>query len=173
MTYPTEKQAEAFINAREIDLFSLFDNKTGELTTEGEALVISAMNLLQLASWTNAEVHGFHNEDSTPRDMGLVSALLHSEISEAFESYRAGEPDLWFKDTDENGAVTCNKDPYDDGGNIRKAEGVFAEWADEIIRLADSSEERMRKEGSVTLGEALVFKFRYNLTRSFKHGKVA
>ena len=169
MTYPSEKQAEAFLAAEPID--HLYDHKTGELTTEGETLIARALDLLQAACYQVSEDHGFHVEGG--RDFGLVTSLLHSEISEAFESYRANEPELWFKDHDENGNTTQHPDPYDDGGRIRKAEGVFVEWADEIIRLGDSAEERVRAGARASLAESVILKFRYNLSRPYKHGKIA
>lgn len=168
MTYPTPQQAEGLIGK---PIEHLYNNKTGELTTEGEQLIVQALDLLQAACWQVSEDHGFHEEGG--RDFGLVTALLHSEISEAFESYRANEPDLWFKDRDENGNTTQHPDPYNDSGNIRKAEGIFAEWADEIIRLGDSAEERVRNGANASLAEAVLLKFRYNLTRPYKHGKIA
>lgn len=168
MTYPNEAQAEALLRD---PIDHLYNHETGELTTEGEKLIANALDLLQAACWQVSEAHGFHEEGG--RDFGLVTALLHSEISEAFESYRAGEPDLWFKDKDKNGNATQHPDPYDDNGNVRKAEGIFAEWADEIIRLSDSAEERARNGAPASLAEAVLFKFRFNLTRPYKHGKIA
>lgn len=168
MTYPSKQQAEPFLSG---PIDHLYDHKTGALTTEGETLIAQAMDLLQAACFQVSEDHGFHEEGG--RDFGLVTALLHSEISEAFESYRVNEPELWFKDYDENGNTTQHPDPYDYDGRIRKAEGVFAEWADEIIRLGDSAEELQRNGAHASLAEAVIFKFRYNLTRPYKHGKIA
>lgn len=171
MTYPDQAQAESFVAGP--DISHMYDHKTGALTTEGEALIVSALELLQAACWQVSEDHGFHEEGG--RDFGLVTALLHSEISEAFESYRANEPDLWFNDKVQNepgDELAKHPDPYNPDGSIRKAEGIFAEWADEIIRLGDSAEERVRNGAHASLAEAVIFKFRYNLTRPYKHGKV-
>ena len=169
MTYPNQEQSEAFLAGGPID--HLYDHKTGELTTEGETLIARALDLLQAACYQVSDAHGFHEEGG--RNFGLVTGLLHSEISEAFESYRAGEPDLWFKGSDENDSVVMHPDPYESDGKIRKAEGVFAEWADEIIRLGDSAEELQRNGAHASLAEAVIYKFRYNLGRPYKHGKIA
>ena len=50
---------------------------------------------------------------------------------------------------------------------------MFAEWADEIIRLGDSAEERVRAGARASLAESVILKFRYNLSRPYKHGKIA
>jgi len=168
MTYPSEQQAEPFFGGGSIQ--HMYDQQTGKLTTEGETLIAQALDLIQAAAWTNAEAHGFHQADGRARDFGLVTALLHSEASEAFESYRANEPWLWFNDKQTDGK---HPDPYNPDGSIRKAEGVFAEFADLLIRLGDSSEELQRDGVHASLAEAFIFKFRYNLSRPFKHGKIA
>lgn len=170
MTYPNQEQSEAFLAGGPID--HLYDHETGALTTEGETLIAKAMDLLQAACYQVSDAHGFHEEGG--RDFGLVTALLHSEISEAFESYRANEPDLWFKPGGADVDLEAkHPDPYTSDGKIRKAEGVFAEWADEIIRLGDSAEERVRNGTNASLAEAVIYKLRYNLSRPYKHGKIA
>ncbi|QAX94655.1 MazG-like nucleotide pyrophosphohydrolase [Gordonia phage Harambe] len=167
MTYPSEQQAAPFIGGASIQ--HMYNHKTGELTTEGETLIAQALDLIQAACWTNAEAHGFHEEGGA-RNFGQITALLHSEISEAFESWRANEPPLWFNDKKGGG---YHPDPYNEDGSIRKAEGVFAEFADEIIRLGDNAEELQRNGVHASLAESFIFKFRYNLSRPFKHGKIA
>ena len=168
MTYTNKNEADAFTYAGPID--HLFNPNTGELTTDGEILIARALDLIQAACWQVTEAHGFHEEDGKARNFGLITALLHSEVSEALESWRANEPPLWFSSKKEEGA---HPDPYDSDGSVRKGEGIFAEFADVLIRLGDSSEELQRDGAHTSLAEAFIYKFRYNLNRPYKHGKIA
>ncbi|WVX87726.1 MazG-like nucleotide pyrophosphohydrolase [Gordonia phage PierreThree] len=173
MTYPSHDQAEAFLAGRPVD--HLYNPQTGQLTTEGESLIATALDLLQACCWTTTDAHGFHEEGGESRNFGLVTALLHSEVSEALESWRENEPPFWFNDK----KVGIKKqearhpDPYNPDGSIRKAEGVFSEFADIIIRLGDSAEELQRDGANASLAEAVIYKLRYNHTRPYKHGKIA
>jgi len=72
--------------------------------------------------------------------------LIHSEVSEALESYRNGEDMLWITDTG-------------------KPEGLLAELADVVIRCADLSEAL-----GLDLGSAMSTKMDYNDTRPHRHG---
>jgi NTP pyrophosphatase (non-canonical NTP hydrolase) len=72
-------------------------------------------------------------------------ALIHSELSEALEASRHGNP------------------PDD---KIPEFSGVEAELADAIIRIMDIC----RHEGW-RVAEALVAKIEYNANRPYKHGK--
>ncbi|AUV60652.1 pyrophosphatase [Gordonia phage SteveFrench] len=173
MTYPTPDQAEAFLAGQPVD--HLYNPQTGQLTTEGETLIATALDLIQAACWTITDAHGFHEEDGGPRNFGLVTALLHSEASEALECWRENQPPLWFNDKigDPNKGSGHHPDPYNSDGSIRKAEGIFAEFADIIIRLGDSAEEMQRDGVNASLAEAVIYKMRYNQTRPYKHGKIA
>ena len=78
------------------------------------------------------------------RNEGEAIALMHSELSEALEAMRAGNP------------------PDD---KIPEFSGRDAELADCIIRIMD-----MSAAFGWPVAEALIAKIAYNKTRSYKHG---
>lgn len=107
------------------------------------------MDINQLArdSHENSKAHGFW-EGEENRSIPVKLCLIHSEISEALESYRAGEALLWLTDKG-------------------KPEGIAAELADAVIRIGDLCEFL-----NIDLANAISMKAAYNKTRPFKHGKV-
>jgi len=105
--------------------------------------------------WQVAEDHGFHGPvppHGRRRTFGDACALLHSEVSEAFEAWR------------QDGAVAFVTMP--DG----KLEGPGAELADVVIRAFDTAifDCGLTAEGFAAIVEA---KIAYNRGRPFKHGK--
>lgn len=78
------------------------------------------------------------------RNDGEIIALMHSELSEALEALRLGNP------------------PDD---HIPEFTGVEAEMADVIIRIMDFGIAR-----GYRIAEALEAKIAYNKTRAHKHG---
>ena len=78
------------------------------------------------------------------RNEGELIALMHSELSEALEAIRNGNP------------------PDD---KIPEFTGVEAELADVIIRIMDISAAK-----GYRVGEAVVAKINYNKNRPYKHG---
>lgn len=78
------------------------------------------------------------------RSDGELIALMHSELSEALEAARHG-------------------DPPDD--KIPEFSGVEAELADTIIRIMDVSVRH-----NLSVSGAIIAKARFNATRSHKHG---
>lgn len=88
------------------------------------------------------------NDDIHERTQGDWAALAHSEISEALEAYRKGEPLMW---VDENG----------------KPEGIAVEYADLIIRVL-----HWAAIHGVDMGALLLLKMTYNDTRPHRHGDV-
>lgn len=92
----------------------------------------------------NAVKHGFWEP---PLAFGTAIALIHSELSEALEEERNGNPDVWFACNESDSFLTCA--PQDESDCImygkeslckyrsRKPEGVAVELADAVIRIAD------------------------------------
>lgn len=78
------------------------------------------------------------------RNFGEMIALMHSELSEALESLRHGDPD---------------------SDKIPEFTGVEEELADAVIRIMDFA-----KGGGLRVGEAILEKIKYNKTREHRHG---
>lgn len=78
------------------------------------------------------------------RDVGDLIALLHTEVSEAYEAVRHGNP------------------PDD---KVSDFDGLTAELADVIIRIMD-----MAAGLDLRVAEALIAKIKFNKTRSYRHG---
>jgi NTP pyrophosphatase (non-canonical NTP hydrolase) len=79
------------------------------------------------------------------RNKGELLALVHSEVSEALEALRHGNP-------------------ADD--KIPEFSGVEAELADTVIRIMD-----MSSAFGWRVGEAIIAKAIMNTSREYKHGK--
>ena len=89
-------------------------------------------------------------EPDRPRSFGDICALFHSEISEAFEEFRAGH--------------TCTE-IYENEDKPGKLEGVPVELADLVIRVFDYCE-----WAGIDLQSVIARKHAFNLTRSYRHG---
>jgi NTP pyrophosphatase (non-canonical NTP hydrolase) len=90
-----------------------------------------------------ANEHGFAD---VPIDVPRALCLIHSEVSEALEAYRKGNP------------------PDD---HIPNFSGLEAEMADIVIRIM-----HFAKTHQLNVPAAIEAKIRYNKSRPYKHGKV-
>ena len=100
------------------------------------------LNALARDIHANAVEHGFWEK---PPKFGEIIALCHSELSEALEAYRDGQPEVWI-----------------DKG---KPEGTAVEMADCLIRILDYLDST-----GVDIEQIVKLKQDYNRTRPYKHG---
>lgn len=107
-----------------------------------DALIIDAFARLQTLAHENATAKGFWDD---PKPFGESIALMHSELSEALEADRHGDPA---------------------SDHIPEFTGREEEFADVIIRIGDVS-----KRHALRLGAAVLAKMTYNASRPRKHGK--
>lgn len=88
---------------------------------------------------------GWHDNDSNHSPLEQ-HALFHSEISEATEEVRRGNPPLYFKD-------------------LIKPQGEAVELADVVIRIMDYF-----AYNGWDLEKVIRYKIDYNRTREYRHG---
>lgn len=109
--------------------------------TDEQIRFVAAVTTISLDANAHAHEKGFYE---TPATFGDKIALMHSELSEALEGYRHGNPA---------------------SEHIPTFSAIEEEMADVVIRIMDTGAERGDR-----LGQAIVAKMAYNTTRSHRHG---
>lgn len=89
-------------------------------------------------AYNNAKSKGWHENDSQPCRKGEMIALIHSELSEALEAIRKGNPP---------------------DKKLPEFDNLTIEMADVVIRVFDFA-----AAFSLRLGQAVVAKMAYNTT---------
>lgn len=117
--------------------------------------------LMQEAHQTAVEKGWWESGD---RNFCEQIALMHSELSEVLEEYRAGGMDRPFLYSTIRTAVTGEKE-FVMLPNGDKPEGIAAEFADVLVRIFDTCERYQ-----IPLVEALDAKMAYNKSRPYRHG---
>lgn len=97
---------------------------------------------LSIEAYQNSKSHGFWENNPT---FGDKLSLMHSELSEALDHYRNGNP------------------PSD---HIPEFSGIEEEFADCIIRIMDYSAKH-----NMNVGEAVIAKMIFNRDREHGHGR--
>ena len=100
---------------------------------------------LQKMVYETNKKNGWHDNEAEKTDSEYLINIV-GEVSEAWESKRNREPEMWTRD---NG----------------KPEGMWNELADTVIRIMDFAE-----ANGIDLENLIVRKDAYNGTRGYRHG---
>jgi len=118
--------------------------------------------LMTLCHGTAVDKGWWEPQPEGKRTFGECISLMHSELSEALEEYRAIEDGL-YQDSPE--VLRYEKPGSLSEGDVSKPEGIAAELADVIIRILDTC-----AYWGIPIGTALIDKMKYNETRAHRHG---
>ena len=142
-----------------IDGYEKKNPKTGVPEIIGYAAATTTIDEIAKVALANSEDHGFWDgvSDFLPGVVGLKLALIHQELSEALDEYRKGPE--------------CMRLYFAPDG---KPEGFGVELADAIIRIVDTYQKWRRLQAAdnietPTIGELIILKHEYNITRPHKH----
>lgn len=125
-------------------------------------------NLSELSkeAFHNSFIHGFYGDEKNKNDVqasinvGEKIALMHTELSEAFEEFRNGRTPT---------EVYCNAPGFtqtEDALNAgMKPEGIPIELADCLIRIFDFC-----GAFGIDIDTAVEMKMKYNASRPYRHG---
>lgn len=159
-----------------------FSDEKGALTSAGQQQIAAGLSILTSVVALNNYEKGWRTppnpdpalDDLKPRrSVGELTALVMTELAEAFESYRNNEPDLWYEYSDPDPARGLQKwegPPTTINSNgelvLGKPQGVASELADVIIRVLDWADEYQ-----IPVIQAILEKHAYNQTRPYRHGE--
>jgi NTP pyrophosphatase (non-canonical NTP hydrolase) len=120
--------------------------ESGAACYESGQANLSIFNFIKEVGETST-AHGFHEVNMKPAEH---IALIHSELSECLEEFRAGHKatEIYYRESD------------------KKPEGVPIELADAVIRCFD-----MAYVFGIDLEAAIKEKHAFNKTRPYLHGK--
>lgn len=150
-----------------------YSDDKGTLNATGETQVALGLSILKYAVAQNNFEKGWRDPNGEPRPMGEVIALLHSEVTEAFEAHRNNEPIIAY----DYGIAGIREESslpeefvvvgdYEPGKKVLgKPIGIASELADVIIRVLDMADER-----NIPVIQALIEKHAYNQSRPYRHG---
>lgn len=151
--------------------FHGFVRTDSTLNENGRNVAEFGIELLTYASHLNADLHGWWPKNEL-RNFGEMIALMHSELSEALESWRDSEAMLFYTADNVEGFEGQQRwegpEYIVDSTGARilgKPCGVASEFADVIIRILDTCAAL-----DIPIAKALTQKHAYNVTRPFRHG---
>lgn len=124
-------------------------------------------NLLEKLQKIVYEINAANGWFDANRSFGDDIALLHSEVSEAFEAYRDDKLERFYRTT-KDGPKFYIDDSLDFNYMGYKPEGVASEAADQLVRLLDFCERH-----EIDLFAETISKLAYNRSRGYRHGNKA